>query len=281
MRPPDPASPTVRETIRTVTRLSPARLAAIVGVVALAMTPAFIAGFASGAFQYAQKGWPFRAPDPGAQLRAWAKADARLAETWTERLKKGGYIVYLRHAQRDKWNDVTAFDMFELATKEERPDKASWKRAVCLTDRGVEESKLIGQAFRMLGIPVGQVVASPSCRARQTAEFAFGKVGLVEEAVLHPTARREPDHDMLAAQLRQMLMETRIPDGTNLVVSGHGGTLDMYGRRVVDSQDIADFQVEETGFVILERRDGKLHAAAKFGSIKDLFVNAFVLPAQQ
>tara|TARA_B100002052_G_C15424698_1_gene394363 strand:+ start:132 stop:341 length:210 start_codon:yes stop_codon:yes gene_type:complete len=32
---------------------------------------------------------------------------------WTKKLVKGDYILHFRHAQREKWNDVTAFDAYE------------------------------------------------------------------------------------------------------------------------------------------------------------------------
>src|SRR5262245_8295739 len=82
----------------------------------------------------------------GAQHKEFVNYDKD--KYWTDKIRAGGYILYVRHAQREKWEDVTGFDMVELATKTDA-SKASYKKAVCLTERGIEESKLIGQVFRL------------------------------------------------------------------------------------------------------------------------------------
>lgn len=235
-----------------------------------------VGAFYLGAYQSAQGGWPFRPTDYAENLRTTVVRDAAHADRWIDELRKGGYILYMRHAQRERWDDVTAFDALELITRADG-ESASYKRAVCLTDRGKEEAKLIGEAFRHLKIPVGSVVSSPSCRAKQTGSLAFGKIQSIEAAILHPAAVPIADHDQFARRLRALLMDTAIPQGGNLVISGHGNTLELYGKRVVDSHDISDYRVGETGFLVLERRGDKLHVATKFESIKDLFVNGVTM----
>jgi len=254
-------------------------LASVLGVCVVVL--ALAAGFVGGALQSTRQAWPFEKPDPDITRRNSAKEEARLASLWTERLRKGGYILYFRHAERERWPNVEGYDIYALATAEAAPVETSYKRAVCLTPRGIEDAKLIGHAFRLLAIPVSTVVSSPSCRALETAQHAFGKITSIEPAILHPTARREPDHASLAARLRKLLLETPIPAGTNLVISGHNATLGLYGERVVDTSDLKVYSVEETGFVILERRGDRLHAAAKFPLIKDLLVHALEVPERQ
>lgn len=242
----------------------------------LAVLAGLAGAFYLGAYQSSQGGWPFRQTHYAENLRATFARDAAHADRWLDRLRQGGYILYMRHAQRERWDDVTAFDAIELLTKADG-ESASYKRAVCLTDRGKEEAKLIGEAFRHLKIPVGPVVSSPSCRAKQTGTLAFGKLQAVEAAILHPAAVPIADHDQFARRLRQVLMNAAIPEGSNLVISGHGNTLELYGQRVIDSHDISDYRVGETGFLVLERRGDKLHVATKFESIKDLFVNGVTM----
>lgn len=251
-----------------------ARTARLLG--SLAAAAGLAGAFYLGAYQSSQEGWPFRQPEYAEKMRAAVARDATHSDRWIDELRKGGYIVYMRHAQRERWDDVTAFDALELITRADG-ESASYKRAVCLTDRGKEEAKLIGEAFRHLKIPVGSVVSSPSCRARQTGTLAFSKVHAVEAAILHPSAVPVADHDQFARRLREILMNTSIPEGSNLLISGHGNTLEFYGRRVVDSHDISDYRVGETGFLVLERRGDKLHVATKFESIKDLFVNGVTM----
>ena len=66
---------------------------------------------------------------------------------WAKRLQEGSLIVHLRHAQREKWNDVTAFDALELA-KGLSAENEGFRRATCLTEQGVEEAKMIGRYSR-------------------------------------------------------------------------------------------------------------------------------------
>ena len=45
------------------------------------------------------------------------------------------------------------------------------------------------KTFDLAGINVSYVVSSPSCRARETAIFAFDRIDQIEPAILHRTAQ--------------------------------------------------------------------------------------------
>ena len=100
---------------------------------------------------------------------------------------KGGYIFFFRHAQREKWNDiVTAYDAYEIVNAIEA--RGSWiERAVCLTPRGIKDAKLIGIIFEHAKIKINKIFSSPSCRARETAMYAFNRIDMYDPAILHPT----------------------------------------------------------------------------------------------
>ncbi|MGH7322743.1 MAG: hypothetical protein ACRELA_24410 [Candidatus Rokuibacteriota bacterium] len=55
-----------------------------------------------------------------------------------------------------------------------------------LSPAGVEASREMGEAFRLLKIPVGRVLASPYCRTRETARLAFGRVEQEAELLVGP-----------------------------------------------------------------------------------------------
>ena len=57
----------------------------------------------------------------------------------------------------------------------------------------------------MTGFAVSDVVTSPSCRARQTALLAFGKIDAIDNALLHRTAMMREQHPMFARQLRKRI----------------------------------------------------------------------------
>lgn len=192
----------------------------------------------------------------------------------------GGYILHFRHAQREKWNDVQAFDAYELK-KGIDAEKTSFSRAVCLTAQGIEEAKLIGNIFDLLGVRVSLVVSSPSCRARQTAKYAFGGVDAINNALLHRTAIMEGQHSIFAKELRELIDRIEIKAGHNVILSGHGGTLKYDGAAVIDIDNTGGIDTrDETGFVVIERREGKTIAQHRFKSIKEFTTAALELPVK-
>lgn len=199
---------------------------------------------------------------------------------WAERLKQGGYILHFRHAQREKWHDVQAFDAYELK-KGIQAEGSDFSRAVCLTPQGIEEAKLIGAVFEMTGVRVSRIISSPSCRSRQTALHAFGRWDEVSNSLLHRTAIMQHQHEPFARELRKLIDRLEHQPGKNIVLSGHGGTLKTDGEIVVDDNRAGDLdRRNETGFVILEKSNGKVIAHHLFNSIKEFTLASIELPLQ-
>lgn len=246
----------------------------VTGALALVFT-----GFMAGAYFYKTSLWPF---GPTSSFRpadfdefATYDADRR----WAQKIRGGGYILYIRHAQREKWNDVTAFDAVDLLNNVDA-DTSSYRRAVCLTEQGVEESKLMGEVFRLAGIMVGQVIASPSCRARQTAMHAFGRIDKISSALLHRTAILREQHKAFAVETRKIVDSLDPAPGKNDVIVAHSGTMRFDGPVLIDVNEtgaILDHR-DETGFVVLEKKDGLVIARHKFWSIKNLAYASLELP---
>jgi broad specificity phosphatase PhoE len=134
----------------------------------------------------------------------------------------------------------------------------------------------------MTGVKVASVVSSPSCRARQTAMLAFGRIDGIENSLLHRTAVVHSQHEAFARRLRKALDGLDPPKGQNIVLAGHGNTLSYDGSIVIDidrTEGIDDR--DETGFIVIEKKDGKLIAQHRFKSIAE-FANAIVeLPAAE
>ena len=117
-----------------------------------------------------------------------SKAEKRkLTRDWARKVQAGGYILHLRHAQREKWHDAAAFDAYELAAGINAAE-SSFAKATCLTPQGVEEARLIGNVFKLVGAKVSAVYSSPSCRAWQTALHAFGTDYKIVNSLLTRTA---------------------------------------------------------------------------------------------
>ncbi|MEM7635655.1 MAG: hypothetical protein AAF299_13900 [Pseudomonadota bacterium] len=256
----EPASPRVWRSIRL--------LVLVAGAVCV---------FALGLFA-SQNSWFSRTFHDSFQSRQDAKARAdrqALNKLWADRVVKGGYILHIRHAQREKWYDSAAFDAYELAQGIDA-STAGFARATCLTPQGVEEAKLIGNVFRLVGTKVSEVISSPSCRARQTAQHAFGDGYKVANSLLNRTAVMPEQNADFAKALRALLMSVEVRPDANVVLTGHGATLFWAGPAVVDEIRMSKRKGRrETGFFVLERKDGRIIAHHRFASIRD-FANVLI-----
>ena len=128
-------------------------------------------------------------------------------------LKKGGYVIYFRHGAtadtREK--DVADADL----------DNCELQRP--LSNEGRVQTKLIGDAFRKLQIPVGQAYSSPYCRCLETATNIFGKAE--KSRALHFAIQlRLTDRARVTVQLLDML-GTVPKAGTNTGMVSHTANL--------------------------------------------------------
>lgn len=130
-------------------------------------------------------------------------------------LRGGGLTLFFRHASTD----------FSQKDQEPITNYANCALQRNLNDKGRDEARLIGQSFRQLGIPVGDVIASPYCRTVQSAELAFGRATVSSAAY----------DDALLALLTQK------PTGTgHRIIMSHGNPLiDLVGRPVLDEGEAA------------------------------------------
>ncbi|HWG55493.1 MAG TPA: histidine phosphatase family protein [Gaiellaceae bacterium] len=125
-----------------------------------------------------------------------------------ERLRGGGYVVYLRHGATDPADEDT-----------QPIDVASCEGMRNLTEQGKRQSRELGNAVRALRIPFGDVLASAYCRTRQTAELAFGRYRRDGTLTGFPDAG-DPSYETRVRATRALL--ARPPaDGTNTVLVAH------------------------------------------------------------
>lgn len=120
------------------------------------------------------------------------------------KLREGGYVLYLRHASTDFGQNDSRMKSYE--------DCASQRN---LTDRGREEARQIGAHVKRLGIPIGEVLASPYCRTMETARLAFGKARASNDVRGGPV-------DATRYDALKRLLSTEVRKGENLVISSHG-----------------------------------------------------------
>lgn len=115
--------------------------------------------------------------------------------------------------------------------------------ADCSTQRnlsliGRSQARRIGAAIKELGIPIGQVLASPYCRTRQTARIAFGRVEL-SNSLLQVPESGSGDHRR--EDLRGLLSES--PDvAGNLALVTHNQNIQLAtGRSLVEGEALVIF----------------------------------------
>jgi phosphohistidine phosphatase SixA len=137
-----------------------------------------------------------------------AAADGLLTpQAAVDALRRGGYVLYFRHAATDmSKNDAGMMSFDDCPTQRN------------LVDRGRDDARAIGAAIRALGIPVGNVRASPFCRTVETAELAFGRADKTAEVRGGPVRADDPAR---YAPLRKLLAQRPAP-GTNDVIVSHG-----------------------------------------------------------
>lgn len=188
---------------------------------------------------------------------------------WSERIKDGGLILLFRHSERQKWNNsVEGFDTYELAKNHDARNQ-SYFNATCLTDKGIEETKLIKQAFKKANIKISKIISSPSYRARETAIYAFDRIDEYVNALLHYTAFHPSDRKNLGIRLREYVLSQNIQKGSNIVLSAHNKVISHHG--FIDSMEVPE-DLKESGFYIIEKEGDKLITRFKFSKIKEFVV---------
>lgn len=154
-------------------------------------------------------------------------------EELLEELRSGGFVLVVRHTHTDRRN-----------TRDARPvdyDDRTTQRN--LSERGEKEARELGRLFERLAIPVGDVLASPYFRNRETAELAFGRADLDRALAYGGDQKR----------VRQ-LMSDRPSAGVNRVLVTHRGVMvrmpGFRGRDIAEG-DVVVLRPGGSGYEIL------------------------------
>ena len=165
-------------------------------------------------------------PDPEHALGGKSLASA---------LAGGGFVIYFRHADTGPAYVEQGVDLKHCETQRN------------LNDNGREEARLIGAQFKLLKVPVGEVLASEFCRCKETADLAFARYKL--EPMLTGVSRSAeagPRREQAIAALKKMLAAPPA-QGTNTVLVSHGYNL----------WDAEGFHLGTQGEAAIYKPDGK------------------------
>jgi phosphohistidine phosphatase SixA len=179
--------------------------------------------------------WLLSATERGAHAQA----------EWVNGVRQGGYVIVFRHG---------ATHQDQADTDPLNPKNVAQQRQ--LNDTGRAKAKEIGEAFRKLRIPVGQVQSSVFNRAVETGTLMnlgevtaspdFSEGGLVVT----------PIENNRRAQALRKLAATVPPAGTNIVVVTHKpNILDAFGKEWFDVREgeASVFQPGGGGYKLIVR----------------------------
>jgi phosphohistidine phosphatase SixA len=126
-------------------------------------------------------------------------------------LRQGGHIIYFRHGPTDSsQRDANPYDMTDCRTQRN------------LTEQGRNQAAAIGIHLRNLQIPVGEVISTPFCRAREYAYLLFGRVSQLDAKLIGPDVPLAPDVERANTEaFQQQLRAAAPPPGQNLVFVAH------------------------------------------------------------
>lgn len=248
----------------------------LVGVVSALLLPGAVEWLADRA--HAPTGLPAGEGQPGVGPPRLAEAPGMRDREVAKQILEGGFILHFRHGNRQKWDSVIAFDVLELATRVDAA-QTSYRDAVCLSPQGVEEGKAIGEVFRLAGAGISTVLASPSCRAQQTAMLAFGKIDATVQSLAHTPVVNSDNRQAFAEQLARTYREVPVSPDANVAVVAHGNTLenhpDLFAK---GAEKLGNPPLLETGFYVIRRRaDGALELVHTYLSLGEFAAAAITL----
>jgi len=178
-------------------------------------------------------------------LLAVSEHSAPAQADWVNALRQGGYVIVFRHG---------ATHQDQADTDPLNPSNVAQQRQ--LNDAGRAKAKEIGEAFRKLKIPVGQVRTSVFNRAVEN-----GKLMNLGEVTSSPDITEgglivTPIENNRRAQALRQLAATVPPAGTNTVVITHKpNLLDAFGKDWFDVREgeASVFQPAGGGYKLIVR----------------------------
>lgn len=130
-------------------------------------------------------------------------------------LRKGGYILYARHAEATVGEDQPNLDFNDCSTQRN------------LSNNGITQAVAYGVAIRNLQIPIQPpVLSSPFCRNIETAVLAFGGPNVQIDPfwiqINNLSVDLSPEEQKRILDTLMLNLEVQPPVGRNRVIISHG-----------------------------------------------------------
>ncbi|MBM3491588.1 MAG: hypothetical protein FJX68_14300 [Alphaproteobacteria bacterium] len=181
-----------------------------------------------------------------------------------ELLRQGGLVVYVRHGAAERGIDEDPVGLGAC------PAQRS------LSPLGRVEAEQLGAAFARFALPVARVLASPYCRALETAQLAFGPAEIRHELRLWQGRLPEAMRAALPTQARALLAQPP-PAGGNTVVVAHNYK-DLLGFDLQQGEAAVLWPDGKGDFAVLARVLPAEWAAHLHGG-PEFLLASFALPA--
>ena len=190
---------------------------------------------------------------------------------WAKEILKGGYILHFRHAERDKWIDVQMYDALESDVHENGIDESRYaeesyfSNAVCLNERGKVQARAMGEHINFISLPIGHIFSSVSCRARQTANLAFGGYDSLHRILVHPGPYNENKKKRIS-NLIDFYRSLPIDLNRNTIVSAHNSVINC---EMFLNECKEDLFLEEGGFYVISKKENGLYLEHEFNNFNN------------
>ena len=166
-------------------------------------------------------------------LAASAPVDAADLDALVAALRDGGYVLVLRHgATDDSQKDVYPFKFDDMTAQRQ------------LNDAGRAMARDLGQAFKKLGVPIGEVHASQLNRAVETGRLIGGKdvsaiEALTDSSAGSSSAMANPDgkNARIGRAVRDLVNTPPKAGLNNLAVTHKTNVTDAFGKEFSDIRE--------------------------------------------
>ena len=161
-----------------------------------------------------------------------------------DKLRLGGYTIFLRHAHTDAGTDSDLRNLNNCTTQRN------------LSAKGREQAKQIGESLRGASIGVGAVRSSPFCRTMETARLAMNRASQLRDLMYSPDMKPAEREENVKALTK--LLARLPPPGLNSLLVGHSPPIEAALKDVgpkgvpdkpyIDEGEAVVVQATEHGF---------------------------------
>ena len=161
---------------------------------------------------------------------------------WND-LRKGGYVLLIRHADAPGTFDPPGFQLGVCSTQRN------------LSEEGRAQSKRLGELFRFKNVPIAQVFSSEWCRCIDTATLAFGADKVKTwPAISSPRGGDDKQRQKNIEAVRQRISSASLK--TNMALVTH----------MFNIQDITGEGAAQGEIVVLRAQDKQLRVVGRIST---------------